>query len=168
MLAPEFKPSPCNVKKEEVFGEPSNQTNEPQFCSALPASPALHNLQNKYPSIKFCSYSGLTLEMEYTLMSSSCVAHSPSEGSLIMSSMTIIQQRKGSKGVFRTKSKGAWVLTSILMDKLTLRLLIVTHNFQSTITEPLSHELGYRLHEVDLLTTLGSWSKYPCSLSLRS
>lgn len=36
-----------------------------------------------------------------------------------------------------------------------LRLLMVTHNFQSTLTMPLSPELAYRLHKVGLSTTLG-------------
>ena len=40
-----------------------------------------------------------------------------------------------------------------------LRLSVVTHNFQSTITVPLSYELAYRLYKVDLLTTLGSKSR---------
>lgn len=61
------------------------------------------------------------------------------------------------------------MLTSILGDVLTLRLLIITHNVQPTIAMPLRHELACRLHEVALWAAPGSWCRGSTMLtSLRS
>lgn len=62
----------------------------------------------------------------------------------------------GEQCALTPKSRGVWVLTSILGDGLALRLLIVTHNVQLTTAMPFRRDSTRRLHKVALGAAPGS------------